>query len=119
MKRLKIALLVAQADEEYQSEFVSGAMKKALSEGVDLYVFSMYIKSQNTKDRDAGDSNIFNLIDYSLFDGVIVLSDMIQSQGVEASIEEKIHECFQGPVICVDKESKYFHTFWTDGYSAV
>ena len=32
MKRLKIALLVAQADEEYQSEFVSGAMKKALSD---------------------------------------------------------------------------------------
>ncbi|MCR5292494.1 MAG: hypothetical protein K6E28_06375 [Eubacterium sp.] len=33
MGRLKIALLVAQGDEEYQSDFVRGAMKKAFSEG--------------------------------------------------------------------------------------
>ena len=83
MKRKKIALLAAQADEEYQSEFISGAMKRAFAEGVDLYVFSTYIKSQNTKERETGDTNIFNLIDYSKFDGVILLSDMIQAQGVE------------------------------------
>ena len=94
MKRKKIALLIAQADEEYQSDFVRGAMKKAFAEGVDLYVFSMYIKYQNTREREIGDANIYNLVNYSNFDGIIVLSDMIQTQGVEPAIQKKIHECF-------------------------
>lgn len=119
MSRKKIALLVAQADEEYQSDFVGGAMKKAFSAGVDLYVFSMYIKYQNTRDREIGDANIYNVINYSQFDGIIILSDMIQTQGVETALQEKIHKCFSGPVICVDKESLYFRYFWTDGYKAV
>ncbi|MBR1507568.1 MAG: EAL domain-containing protein [Eubacterium sp.] len=119
MGRRKIALLVAQGDEEYQSDFVRGAMKKAFSEGVDVYVFSMYIKYQNTAEREVGDANIYNLINYSNFDGVIILSDMIQTQGVEAALQEKIHECFSGPVICVDKDSRYYPNFWTDGYQAV
>ena len=119
MEKRKIALLVAQADEEYQSDFVRGAMKKAFANGMDLYVFSMYIKYQNTRDREVGDTNIFNLVNYDAFDGVIVLSDMIQTQGVEQKLQEKIHECFSGPVICVDKDSEYFHSFWTDGYQSV
>ena len=119
MKRRKIALLVAQADEEYQSDFVRGALEKAFSENVDVYVFSMFIKYQSTRARENGDSNIFNLVNYPDFDGVVVLSDMIQTPGVEQEIQEKIHACFNGPVVCVDTESKYFSTFWTDGYQAV
>ena len=119
MKRRKLALLVAQADEEYQSDFISGALEKAFSYDTDICVFSMYIKYQNTRDREIGDANIFNLINYALFDGFIVLSDMIQSPGVEKAIQERLHENFDGPVVCVDTESEYFHTFWTDGYQAV
>ncbi|MCR4837431.1 MAG: EAL domain-containing protein [Eubacterium sp.] len=119
MKRRKIALLVAQADEEYQSDFVHGALERAFAEDVDVYVFSMFIKYQSTRAREDGDSNIFSLVNYSEFDGVIVLSDMIQTPGVEPEIQEKIHACYSGPVVCVDTESKYFTTFWTDGYQAV
>ncbi|MBR6173914.1 MAG: EAL domain-containing protein [Eubacterium sp.] len=79
----------------------------------------LYVIYQNTRSREKGDANIFNLIDYSLFDGVIVLSDMIQTPGVENAIQEKIHSCYSGPVVCVDTESAYFTTFWTDGYKAV
>ena len=119
MARRKIALLVAQADEEYQSDFVRGVMENAFSHDADVCVFSSYIKYQNSKAREIGESNIFNLVNYRLFDGVIVLSDMIQTPGVEKSIQEKLHASFSGPVVCVDAESDYFHTFWTDGYKAV
>ncbi len=119
MKRRKIALLAAQADEDYQSDFIRGALEKAYAEDTDVYIFSMYIKYQNSKARETGDANIYNLVNYSLFDGVIVLSDMIQTPGVERDIQEKIHACFDGPVVCVDTDSEYFPTFWTDGYQAV
>ena len=119
MKRKRIALLVAQADEEYQSDFIQGLLKRAYDENFDVYIFSMYIKYQNSKVREVGDSNIYNLVNYLMFDGVIVLSDMIQAPGVEVRIQERLRSSFTGPVICIDAESKYFHTFWTDGYQAV
>ena len=115
----KIALLVGQADEAYQQEFISGVMKRAFETGYSVCVFSMYIKYQNSKEREVGDSNIFSLINYSMFDAVIILSDTIQTPGVERRIEEDIHKKFTGPVICVDVDSPYFESFWTDGYRAV
>ncbi len=119
IRNKRIALLTAQADEAYQTEFIEGVMKTAFSYGYDVSVFSMYIKYQNNKDREKGESNIYNLINYDLFDAVIIHSDIIQTPGVVDQIEERVHEEFDGPVVCVDAESKYFYSFWTDGYPAV
>ena len=119
MGRKRIALLLAQGDETYQAEFVSGVLKKAFSYGYDVCIFSMYIKYQNSKAREVGESNIYNLIDYDAYDGFIVLADTIQTPGVAKKIEEQIHERFYGPVVCVDTDSEYFYHFWTDGYEAV
>ena len=115
----KIALLLGQAEENYQQEFMKGVTKQAGLYGYDVCVFAMYIKYQNTKEREIGDSNIYNLINYDMFSGIIILSDTIQTPGVEKSIEERIHERFNGPVVCIDIDSPYFHSFWTDGYEAV
>ena len=87
----KIAVLLGQAEEAYQSGFMKGLMERAFECGFDVYAFSMYIKYQNTKEREVGDSNIYNLINYDLFDAVIIMSDVIQTPGVEKEIEEKIY----------------------------
>ena len=92
MKNNRIALLLGQADENYQSEFVRGVMTRAFENGVSVLVFSMYIKYQNKKEREFGDTNIYNLINYDLFDGIIILSDTIQTPGVEKTLEERINE---------------------------
>ena len=115
----RIAVLLGQADEGYQRDFVSGIMQQAFEMNYDVCVFSMYIKYQNSKEREAGESNIYNLINYDLFDGVIILSDTIQTPGINEKIEEHIHEVFDGPVVCVDTDSKYFYSFWTDGYDVI
>lgn len=119
MANKKLALLLAQADEDYQKDFIKGVLSRAFSYGYDVCVFSMFIKYQNNKEREIGDSNIYNLVNYDQFDGVILLSDTIQTPGVEKKIEQKIYERFSGPVVAVDTESEYFYSFWTDGYSAV
>ena len=119
MGKKRIALLLAQADEPYQNDFIHGVMEYLLPLGYDVCVFSMYIKYQNSKNREIGESNIYNLVNYDLFDGVIILSDSIQTPGVEKAIQEKVHERFSGPVVCVDTNSEYFYSFWTDGYQAV
>ncbi len=119
MGRKRIALLCGQADEAYQREFISGVMEKAFAEDMDVCVFSMFIKYQNSKTREKGDSNIFSLINYDMFDGVVLLADTLQTPGLIEKVERRIHDQYKGPVICVDRESEYFPSFWTDGYKAV
>lgn len=117
MAKKRIALLLGQPDEAYQQEFIRGVKNRAFELGYDVLVFSMFIKYQNTKEREVGDSNIYNLVNYSMVDAVIVLADTIQTPEVEKQIEERIHNEFKGPVVIIDSESDYFYHFWTDGYS--
>ena len=41
-KQNRIALFIGQADEEYQSRFITGFLKKTVADGFDVCVFSMY-----------------------------------------------------------------------------
>ena len=80
MKRNKrIALFAGQADESYQSRFISGFMKNAFAAGYDVCVFSMYLKYQDTPERELGESNIFSLMNPEKFDSAIILKDSIQT----------------------------------------
>ena len=118
-KRKRIGLLVGQAEENYQKLFIEGFLQQAFEYDYDVCVFAMYQKYQETTAREIGESTIFTLINYELFDGFIVLLDTLQTPGVAEDVESKLKKYFDGPVICIDKESKYFPTIMTDHYSAV
>ena len=117
--RKKIAVLAGQLEENYQELFVKGFMEQAYAHDFNVYVFSMYQKYQESSGREIGESNIFNLIPYDQMDGIVVLLDTIQTPGVAERLENQIKEIFNGPVICVDKDSKYFPTIMTDHYTPV
>ncbi|MCR5251044.1 MAG: EAL domain-containing protein [Lachnospiraceae bacterium] len=117
--RKRIALLMGQADEYYQLRFIRGFVQEAFDRDTDVCIFSMLIKYQNTPARETGDSNIFSLVNYSLFDAVVLLSDTIQTPGVLEALEEKIKKSFQGPVLVVDQKSRNFPSIWTDSYTPV
>lgn len=117
--RKRIALLVGQADENYQELFIKGFLKQAFEFDYDVCIFSMYFKFQTTTAREIGESTIFSLINYEMFDAFVVLLDTLQTPGLVEDLEEQLKANFDGPVICVDKESKYFPTIMTDHYSVV
>ena len=48
-KRRRIALLLGQADEEYQRQFIEGVLKQSRKQNYDVCVFSMFIKYQNSR----------------------------------------------------------------------
>ncbi len=115
--RTKIALLLGYAEEEKQSLFIEGFLTQMFAFDCDVCCFAMYNKYQETIEREHGESEIFSLINYELFDGFVVLSDTIQTPGLTGDIEEKLKNNFDGPVICVDKNSKYFHSFISETFS--
>ena len=117
--RKRIAILVGQADEGYQDRFISGFLDLAHKEDFDVFTFSMYFKYQGTPERERGDSNVFNLVNYSMFDALVLMKDTIQTTGVIDRLEKEIHDSFDGPVISIEKESEYFPSVCTDGYTSV
>ncbi len=117
--RGRIALLLGQPEEFYQKRFIQGFLGKMFAAGYDVCMFAMYIKYQNSAPRETGESNIYSLVNYDLFDAVVILPDTIQTPGAWEQIEARIREKFQGPVLAVDLNSKYFHCIWTDTYTPV
>ncbi|MBO6108629.1 MAG: EAL domain-containing protein [Eubacterium sp.] len=117
--RKRIAILAGQADEGYQDRFITGFLKKAHEEDFDVFTFSMYYKYQNTPERERGDANIFSLVNYDMFDAMVIMKDTIQTGNLIEDLEKKIHEKFDGPVICIEKESEYFPSVCTDGYNSI
>ena len=117
--RGRIALLLGQPEEFYQKRFINGFLEKMFAAGYDVCMFAMYIKYQNSTPRETGESNIYSLINYDLFDAVVILPDTIQTPGVWRNIEEKIRERFRKPVLVVDLDSDCFESIWTDSYTPV
>lgn len=115
--RTKIALLLSCAEEEKQKLFINGFLNQMFAYDCDVCCFAMYNSYQDTIERECGESEIFSLINYEMFDGFVVLSDTIQTPGLIGDIEEKLKNNFNGPVICVDKKSKHFCSFVSESIS--
>lgn len=117
--RKRIALLLAQADEYYQAQFVEGFIGKAFEHDADVLVFGSYLKYQNNLGRETGETSIFSLVPFETFDAIAVMADTLQSQGLADSLEEMIHERCKCPVVFIDKESRYFPSIFPNHYGAV
>ena len=117
--RKRIALFVGQADESYQSRFISGFLKDAFAAGFDVCIFSMYRKYQDTPERELGESNIFSLMNPAKFDSAVILKDSIQTEHAAEDLEQSIKAVFEHPIVVIEKESELFPSICTDCYSAV
>ena len=115
--RKRVAVLLGQPEEYAYELFLKGFIKEAFELDMDVCVFAMYIKYQNSPARSVGDSSIFKLVNYDAFDCIIVLADSIQTKGVANNIEESLHKSYKGKVLFVDQESKYFPSIHIDSYN--
>lgn len=115
--RKKIGILVAQVDEATQHKFLDAFIAEAYKEDFDVYIFSMHQKYQETHLRCVGDSNIYELINFSMFDAVVCLIDTIQIPDYNTVIEKKIKDNFDGPVLIIDHESSQFDYVMMDHYT--
>ena len=116
--RKRIALFTGQAEESYQSRFISGFLKMSFAANCDVCVFSMYRKYQDTAEREQGESNIFSLMNPAKFDGAVILKDSIQTENAAELLEKRLKETFHKPVVVIEKESALFPSICTDCYSA-
>ena len=111
MRRKRIAVLTAQADEYIQGRFLSGFFERAFELDYDVCVFSMYLKYQDTYQREIGDANIFNLVDMRRYDALVVFTDRIRTPGIAEGLLWRIKQEFDGLVLVMED--------YVDGYESI
>ena len=102
MNRKRIALLCGQPEEYCQELFIRGFNKVIMEADFDVCVFAMYQKYQDSLQREIGDSSIFEIINYSKFDAVVVMADTIQTPGLIETIEGSLTGNYNGKVLFIE-----------------
>lgn len=97
-----IAVIANGIDEEYQQSILRGIHRYAAQHNVNIAHFIAFGGILANPQYDQGEYNIFELPNFSLFDGVILLSNTFSADWGE-SVSQKIHAAGV-PAVSIDKE---------------
>ena len=117
-KTVNIAVIVSGIDEEYQNTILTGIQKFGNEKGINIFHFISYGGILKSQTYDVGEFNIYELVNYSKFDGVILLTNTIESPTIARRIIENVKEAGI-PAVSVDNNLKDFYCIGIDNYSAM
>ena len=99
----ELALIVAGIDEEYQNGVIDGIIACAKEKGANVSCFSAFGGVISGKGFDLGEYNIYNLINYESFDGVLLMLNTISDFDQKQKIADRI-KASGLPVVVFDCE---------------
>ena len=97
-----IAVIASGIDEEYQQSILRGIHRYAAQHQVNVAHFIAFSGSLPNPKYDQGENNIFELPNFSLFDGAILLSNTF-SGGIAEMLRERI-KAAGIPAVSIDCE---------------
>ena len=81
-----IAVIVAGIDEEYQNSVIDGIIDCAREHNANVSCFTAFGGVISSSKYDIGEYNIYSLVNYSLFDGVVLMTNTICDPGEKKKI---------------------------------
>lgn len=112
MKRKKIGVIMTEVESYYQAGILKGIMQKSFALDYDVLVFSSFVKESFLKDYQYGEINIFNIINYDILDGIIILAETLKIPGLLDRICKEVDEKFSGPVVFIDYRYKNYDSVY-------
>ena len=117
MKRKRICLVTISPEGEYTSRVITGVLSQCKRYGYDAVVVSALVSICNYyKNYLDGELNIYNLINFDLFDGFII-TPIPMTEDQHMTLFNRLLELFKNckkPVIALDKEFGDFPVIYTD-----
>ncbi|MBQ7981705.1 MAG: GGDEF domain-containing protein, partial [Oscillospiraceae bacterium] len=117
--RKLIGVIIAQSDSPNQAKFLEGIFRQAFSLNYDVAVFSTFSTHKLSDEWHEGELNIFSIINYNAFDGLIFLPDTLTTDNFHKVIEAEIKKNFRKPVVSVDLETEGFENIHTDDIQSI
>ena len=117
MKRKRICLVTISPESEYPRRVMSGVFSQCKQYGYDVVVVSALVSVCNYyKNYLQGELNIYNIINFDLFDGFIITPvPMTEDQNMVLykRLLEQFKDCSK-PVVALDMEFGDFSVIYTD-----
>ena len=117
MKRKRICLVTISPESEYTSRVITGVLSQCKRYGYDVVVVSALVSVCNYyKNYLHGEINIYNLINFDLFDGFIITPvPMTEDQNtfLYNKLLEQFRDC-KKPIVALDKEFGDYPVIYTD-----
>ena len=118
MGNLNFAVIISGIDEEYQGTILSGIHEYAEQNSINIAHFIAFGGVLGNQKNDIGEFNIYNLINYDMLDGAILLTNTITSPViVEKIVNQLRHECI--PVSSIDCDFEDFFYVGIDNNKAM
>lgn len=118
-KIIEIAVIVAGIDEEYQNSVFEGIISCAKEHDANISCFSAFGGVLANSNYDVGEYNIFSLINFEKFDGVILLSNTISDPIEKEKIVNRVKKSGL-PVSILDCGDYHeFYNISIDNYTAM
>lgn len=114
-----VAVLVAGTDEEYQGSVLSGIAEGAKLCNFNVSVFASFGGVLFNEQNDIGEYNIYSLVNYDLFDGVILLTNTISDLKVRARICADVIRSGKPAVVFDDDSNPEFYNICINNNDAM
>lgn len=114
----KVALIIEEINQSYQSAIMNGIASAAAEFSIDVSAFISFSGSMNNPKHDSGEFNIFNLPDFRDFDGAILLTNTIAHQSVISDILDRI-KAAGIPAVSIDNDIPYLYHIGIDNKTAM
>ena len=101
---MKIAVLMGGLRFDSQRRIIDGLWERAREDGGSIYAFSCDVWTYSTAGYNEGQLSIFNLPDFSTFDGVVLHEDTFYAPDAIENIVKRIREA---GVPCISLNNKY------------
>ncbi|MDE5589329.1 MAG: GGDEF domain-containing protein [Acetatifactor sp.] len=104
--RRKIALITTELENVYQQRVMKGMFSQCAKYGYDAAVFTTLVDTTHSmKENLKGELNIFNLVNFDLFDGIIITPDPLFAMDdgtFETAMLEMFREKCHSKVVALD-----------------
>lgn len=112
--RKLIGVILSDVTAEYSRRILRGIIRQANEYDYNVAIFSTFIKTEGTTRHKIGEKNIFQLPNYQMFDGIIVVPDTIRLEGLASEVVGDIIKKCKCPVVCGDMFFSPIHHIQTD-----
>lgn len=114
-----IVAVVCGMDEEYPFQIIQGINDYAREHSINVSYFAAFGGIVDSEDFDNGEYSIYNLPDYSKFDGALLLTNTFSNPDVRNKIIDKVKAADLPSVIFECKDYEEFYDVSINNYSVM
>lgn len=115
---MRIAVIICSLVFDSQKAFMKGIERRVRDWGDICTVFSCHVNSSRNSNYTGGEFNIFDLPDFSNFDGIIYVRNVFQDSKIDSDIINRLVQS-KTPCVCIDNYSQHFINLISDEYGCM